>query len=198
MKTRLFVSLLLAVGLVLALMLAFTYAQGGDSAPSEATGSPVSDHDLNDPPAAGTKVLYMFTGVTDNLVNVATVVHCSNFGTMDSQIYVEFFDVNAGSDNVFTATTTIPENETRTFSTRPTALYIDHATANLGAEELNQGAGRVIVPISNTNFICTAQVIHSTAVPPEFGIKLTLYDAHGNIVGHSTPTIYLPIVLRNT
>ncbi len=198
MKTRLLVSLLLAAGLVLALMLAFTYAQGGDSAPNEATGNPVDDHDLNDPPAAGTKVLYMFTGVTDIYTNnVATVVHCSNFGTMDSQIYIEFFDTNAGSEKVFTATEVIPENETRTFSTGPTALYRREIEARID-DDLDQGSGRVIVPVSNTHFICTAQVIHSTAVPPKFGIKLTLYDAHGNIVGHNTPTIYLPIVLRNT
>ncbi len=183
-------------------MLAFTYAQGDDGAPNEVTGSPVGDHDLNDPPAAGTKVLYMFTGVTDNLLNVATVVHCSNFGTMDSPVYVEFFDRNAGSANVFTTDTEdIPENETRTFSTRDVQLYrsteVSPSLTNTN-DELDQGSGRVIVPISNTHFICTAQVIDSTAVPPEFGIKLTLYDAHGNIVGHNTPTIYLPIVLRNT
>ena len=170
------VALLLALGFVLVLALASAQeGEGGEEIRSQSIGT----QGLSDPPPAGTTVLYMFSGAVDNLFNVATVVHCSNYGPIDSQVSVEFYDVDS---DVYTATDNIPSSESRTFSSRPTVLYVDHAVAGLTTDDLNQGAGRVIVPNDNTSIICTAQVIHSTTFTPTFGVQLALHDGAGKPV----------------
>jgi hypothetical protein len=185
----------LALGFVLVLTLA-SAQEGEDGEELRLQG--IGTQGLGDPPAAGTTVLYMFSGAVDNLFNVATVVHCSNYGPIDSQVSVEFYDVDS---DVYTATDNIPSSESRTFSSRPTALYVDHAVAGLTTDDLNQGAGRVIVPNDNTSIICTAQVIHSTTLTPSFGVQLALHDGAGKPVAGALiiteeRRIYLSLVLR--
>lgn len=188
------VALLLSLGVVLTIRISAQEGEGGEELRSQGIGT----QGLGDPPAAGTTVLYMFSGAVDNLFNVATVVHCSNYGPIDSQVFVEFYDVDS---DVYTATDNIPSSQSRTFSSRSTVLYVDHAVAGLTTDDLNQGAGRVIVPNDNTSIICTAQVIHSTTLTPSFGVQLALHDGAGKPVAGTLiiteeRRIYLPLVLR--
>jgi hypothetical protein len=64
------------------------------------------------------------------------------------------------------------------------------------SDSINQGSGRVLADSSSAEIICTAQVIDPANDPPEYGVKLALYDGSGNPVGRA-PKVYLPIILKN-
>jgi hypothetical protein len=172
-----------------------TYAQGPEGEGREGRAESqdqVGEQGLADPPTTGLSVLVMFTGAANDAArNIATSVHCTNFGASDVQAEMQFFSSNAG--DVFTDSATIDPNRTWTFSTQNTVAYVDDS--NLATGDLDQGSGRVLVDADH--LICTAQVLDPNGDPPVFMVKLPLFDKDGNPLG-SKAGIYLPIILKGS
>lgn len=195
MKKKLNLTLVLSLVLLLALAMAMAvYAQGpGDERPDE--DGDVGGLGLADPPPAGFNVLYTFTGVRSNITpptTAATSIHCTNHDSTPVPVRVEVFNFN--NTVTMTGNFTLTPSRTATFSSQPTALYFDDAVL-APASAIDQGSGRVLVNGSSTKIICTAQVLDPTNDPPNYGVKLTLYDSTGNPVG-SIRKVFLPIILK--
>jgi hypothetical protein len=182
--------------LVLALGMA-AYAQeppASEEPSSEETGE-IGAFGLADPPPAGFSVLYMFTGAANDTAatgtnrQIATSVHCTNFGSTSIQATLEIFPQSGGT--LASNTLTISSNETETWSTQFTAVYRE---TTLGTGILEQGSGRVLA--TSSQLICTAQVLDPLTDPPAFMTKLTLFDSAGNFIGQNK--VYLPIILKNS
>jgi hypothetical protein len=165
-------ALCLILGLVLVLAMV-TYAQGpeGDDPGTGEVESQdeISGQGLSDPPPSGWEVLYMFTGAVDN-ANATTVIHCTNFGSVNAEVKVEIF--NYYDTSTTSATISIRSDETKTFSTRSTAIYEEDAVLPSIAP-IDQGSGRVLSPESD--IICTAQVLDPTNNPPEYMVNLQMF-----------------------
>jgi hypothetical protein len=184
---------LAALFLALAMAMA-VYAQGpGDERPDE--GGNVGGLGLADPPPAGFNVLYTFTGVRNDTtppVTAATSIHCTNHDSNPVSVRVEVFNFN--NTATMTGNFTLTPSRTATFSSQFTALYFDD-TVLAPASAIDQGSGRVLVNGSSVKIICTAQVLDPTNDPPNYGVKLTLYDSTGNLVVRTLKT-FLPIILK--
>ena len=162
---KLTVTLVLSLVMVLVLFWAAAiYAQGPEGEGREervVSQDQVGDQGLADPPTAGLSVLVMFTGAANDIGgNIATSVHCTNFGSSDVKAEIQFFSFDATS--VYTDTKTIASNQTLTFSTQDVAAYTEDWVLNTGT--LDQGSGRVLADAGH--LICTAQVLDPGADPP--------------------------------
>ena len=189
------------LGLVLGLTLSAAmgvYAQGGGEEEKERDSQGVSGEGLNDPPPAGMSVLYTFTGAryeTTTGRQVATVVHCTNYGAEDATVAVEIFEWDDLAPARFLGQTVIPSNYTVTFSTQETNIYRDFLMSQATAENINQGSGRV--SSDKRTLICTAQVIDPADYKPYFAIRLPLYYPDGTQVGvYYVGVTYLPVIVR--
>jgi hypothetical protein len=147
---------------------------------------------LADPPPSGLSVLYMFTGVANHNTpatrQIATSIHCTNFGSTAVQTELQLFAVGGSA---FTTSVTINSNRTWTFSTQSTAIYREDSFLNTGTVE--QGSGRVLA--DKAQLICTAQVLDPIGNPPTFMAKLPIFDSSGDPIG-SIRRIFLPIILK--
>ena len=201
-RTKLVVVVLL--GLVLGLTLSAAlgvYAQGGgdDERQSESQGG-VSGEGLNDPPPDGMSILYGFTGARHDTAaghEVATVVHCTNYGTEDAQTTVEIYNYNDADARTLSGTYLIKPNYTRTFATHDTQLYLEDRIMTHGgvAGPIDQGSGRVMS--DRRTLICTAQVLDYNHALPWFAVKLPLYYPDGTQVGvYYLGATYLPVIVR--
>lgn len=127
----------------------------------------------------GINLLYTFSGVSDDGQQgaaereVATSIHCSNVGSSQATLAVEAWQWN-GTD-VYTATTTLAANQTRTFSTQNTAIYFDDVFigGGSGTGAIFQGHGRILS--SQEQVICTAQVLDARSLIPNFVSALELF-----------------------
>ncbi|MCB9079513.1 MAG: hypothetical protein H6631_18070 [Anaerolineaceae bacterium] len=148
---------------------------------------------LADPPSAGLTVQYMFTGVANHPTaatrQIATSVHCTNFGSGAVQAEIQFFSVGAVIPSSQAAT--IASNQTWTFSTQNTAVFREDSILNTGI--LEQGSGRILA--DDPQLICTAQILDPIGNPPAFMARLPLFDRYGNQLG-STLNLYLPLLLK--
>ncbi len=170
------VTMLLSFVLILALVPVLAlYAQGSDDEREGGDIRPqdeISELGLADPPPSGFSVLYMFTGASNDTTTpdtIATSVHCTNFGSANAQVQVQFFSPGAGS--TYSATLTINSNQTRTFSTQPTEIYFEDSNVNAGF--LDQGSGRVLA--NKSHLICTAQVLDPTNNQPVYLSELEMF-----------------------
>lgn len=197
-KAKLVVILALSLVLLLVLALAMvTYAQGPEGEEegvrSQEEGG-VGGLGLADPPPAGYSVLYMFTGAAndnDGTDRIATVVHCTNFGSSSVEVEVQMFSWSAYF--VYTRTQTIGPNETYTYASQRTNIYYEDV--DLHAGYIKQGSGRVVA--TGSDVICTGQVVDPDSDQPSFMAKLPLFDSSGHPVGGKIPDVYLPIILMN-
>ncbi|MCB0166507.1 MAG: hypothetical protein KDI79_19925 [Anaerolineae bacterium] len=148
---------------------------------------------LADPPSAGLTVQYMFTGAANHPTaatrQIATTVHCTNFGSTDIQAEIQFFSV--GAVVPYTQTATIVTNRTWTFSTQNTAVFREDTIMNTGI--LEQGSGRILA--DDPQLICTAQLLDPIGNPPAFMARLPLFDRYGHRPGTSQK-LYLPLILK--
>jgi len=128
----------------------------------------------------GLSVLYRFSGVADDGAQgsasrkIATSVHCTNIDNLNTaQVEVQVFDFSG--TEVYTATMSLSPNRTKTASTQGTAVYFEDALLGglPGTGTINQGSGRILS--SNTNVICTAQVLDPLNVPPVFMSALEMF-----------------------
>jgi hypothetical protein len=174
MKRKLLVTLTLALSLGLVLTLAIAYAQEPTREPSEEeTGNNIDGMGLADPPLSGFSVLYMFTGVandTDGEDQVATVVHCTNFGSTATTIGIQFFLSN-GNVTGSTFTENLDPNRTNTYATRPTFFGAEQP---LNTALIDHGSGRVMVQ-GHSQVICTAQLLQPGTITPTFMSELDMY-----------------------
>jgi hypothetical protein len=177
-RTKLIAALVL--GLVLGLTLSAAmgvYAQGGGDRQGEGDSQGVGGEGLTDPPPAGMSVLYTFTGARHETIagsRVATVVHCTNYGTQDASVRVEIYEYNDLADRTFSGEDVVDSNHTATFSTQDTLIYDEDVimTQPIG-NNINQGSGRVMSDLRTV--ICTAQVVDPAHNLPYFMINLDLY-----------------------
>jgi hypothetical protein len=190
MTKKLMVTLTLSLILILLVALGMASAQ---EPPESEEGGELGEFGLADQPPTGFSVLYMFTGVANHPTaatrQIATSVHCTNFGSTSVQAQLQLFSLGGGS--TYTAAVTINSNQTWTFSTQNTDIYREDSTLNTPAIE--QGSGRVLA--NNSQLICTAQVLDPSTNPPAFMARLSLFDGSGNPVGGGK--VYLPIILKN-
>jgi hypothetical protein len=153
---------------------------------------------LADPPPAGYTVLYMFTGAADDDAlpdpgKRATVVHCTNYGSSSVNVRVEISDYD--NNPTVDATHQIDPSHTRTFASQNTQVYTEDSLLPSPSDAIDQGSGRIMADSSSAKVICTVQVVDPANNPPEYGVKLTLYDRSGHIVG-SVRKVFLPIILK--
>ncbi len=141
-------------------------------------------------------VLYMFTGAKDSQAggtnSAATAIHCTNAGAASVKVWVQISDFD--NTPTISGTLTIPPSGTRTYSSQATNFYAEDFTMST-TDNIDQGSGRVMAEGSSSNIICTAQVLDPVGNPPNYAVKLTLYDSLGNIVG-SIRKIFLPLIQR--
>jgi hypothetical protein len=193
--TKAIASLIILLLLLMSVLTLAVYAQGPEGEGREGRAESqdqVGEQGLADPPTPGLSVLVMFTGAAnDTGGNIATAVHCTNFGSSDVQAEIQFFSYDAV--DVYTRSVTIKTNATWTFTTQPTSAYTEDSILSTGP--LNQGSGRVLVDADH--LICTAQVLDPGSDPPVSMVKLPLFDKDGNPFG-SKPGIYLPAILKNS
>lgn len=201
MKMKLSITLILGLTLGLILMLAIVNAQGGsrEGGEEEAEGN-ISGLGVADPPPSGYSVLYMFTGVANDTTDndqIATAVHCTNYGSNAVTVTVELFTSgSSGSPAVFASPPdSLSPNETGTYSSQGTIF----TEIPIGAGTIEQGSGRVLATAST--LICTAQLLNpspiSPAITPTFMVRLPMFDSAGNpSSGGSLDSVYLPIVLK--
>ena len=130
---------------------------------------------LGDSPPAGYEVYYQFSGVynIENDPEFATVVHCTNKGTSNVTVQVQFFDNNAGIPASGLAT--IGSSDTQSFSTQPIASFSPNLVNANASVDINHGSGWVLAP-SNSNIICTAQVLALSSDTAENPISITALD----------------------
>ena len=115
------------------------------------------------------QAIYIFPGARDNGggagTGVATSVHCTNFsGATEKLLYVV---LNFDSSTKANLNLNIGQAQTRTASTHDTVLYAEDLILNTGV--VNQGT--IGVSSTNTNLVCTAQVLDAAAATPN-GIEL--------------------------
>lgn len=155
------------------------YAQDGGDRKGEDVdaASGVDSQGLNDPPPAGMTVVYTFSGARTETAagkQVATVVHCSNYGTESATTRVEIYDWSSAASATFSGQISIGSNRTRTFSTANTQIYDEDVVMTQSvANTINQGSGRVMS--TRRTLICTAQVLDPMHAQPYFMINLDLY-----------------------
>ncbi|MCB0166506.1 MAG: hypothetical protein KDI79_19920 [Anaerolineae bacterium] len=172
MKKQFAITLLLTLLLLTTLMLALAaYAQ---EPLSGADGEGViGELGLADPPSAGLTVQYMFTGVANHPTTatrqIATTVHCTNFGSSHIQAEIQLFSVGGASS--YGDTVTINSNRTWTFSTQNTAIFREDTILNTGV--LEQGSGRILA--DDPQLICTAQLLDPIGNPPDFISELEMF-----------------------
>jgi hypothetical protein len=157
---------------------------------------------LADPALSGFSVLYMFTGVANDNTppdnNIATAVHCTNFGTSPTTLGVQFFLSNGTITGFNPYTDTLSPSETGTYSTQNT-FYTE---VPLSTDVIQQGSGRVLVKEHN-QVICTAQLLQPGDITPTFMAKLPMFDSGGNRVGGNNSggsggitKVFLPVILK--
>lgn len=129
---------------------------------------------IDQPPPQGFKTVYIFTGVKDNTIDTATVVHCTSFDDEASTIQVEFFDFTSVLRGSFEHT--LAPGETVTVGSRNTVFYSEFSAGVV--DNLGQGSARV-VSTGPTNIICTAQMVDSDSNPPSFIVPLPGFDKDG-------------------
>ncbi|MEW5957249.1 MAG: hypothetical protein AB1801_05975 [Chloroflexota bacterium] len=179
MKKKLAVTLILAFTLGLILTLAIAYAQGAvKETGEEEGGGELSGLGLVDPPPAGYSVLYMFTGVANDSTDndqIATAVHCTNFGSTSTSVIVQLFTSGSGGPPTVFASPAddLAPNETGTYSSQGTIF----TEIPIGAGAIEQGSGRVLA--TTPALICTAQLLNpspiSPAITPTFISELEMY-----------------------
>ncbi len=124
------------------------------------------------------ETIYVFSGVNDDGAKgsgsrtEATAVHCSNFGTTDALVEVQFYQFDGTT--VYTGSTTIDVNRTWTFSSQNTSIYTDDVIVGggSGTDAIAQGFGRVLA--AHTDIICTAQLLDPLNNPPTYITSLTM------------------------
>ncbi|MCB9079514.1 MAG: hypothetical protein H6631_18075 [Anaerolineaceae bacterium] len=172
MKKKLAVSLSLTLLLLTTLLL--TWVANAQEPMSGADGAGgIGELGLADPPSAGLTVQYMFTGVANHPIaatrQIATSVHCTNFGSGNVQAEIQLFSV--GGASAYGDTVTINSNRTWTFSTQNTAIYREDSILNTGV--LEQGSGRILA--DSAQLICTAQLLDPISNPPDFIAELEMF-----------------------
>jgi len=174
-------ALLLALGLILVLSIHAQEPTEEAREEQDVQTQNVGELGLADPPPTGFSVLYIFTGVANRGSQVATSVHCTNFGSNSISVTVELFNDSAVS--VFDGTTDVSANETDTYSSQDT-FYTE---LSLGASLIEQGSGRVLA--TDSTVICTAQLLQPNTLTPAFMVKLPLFKI---------PRVYLPIIRKSS
>lgn len=178
-------------------------AAGNDAEELKARESASSDETaglgLVDPTPPGFQMLYMFSGARHRTTvgqQVATVVHCSNYGLEAAAVRVEVFDWNNAASSTFSGEMNVLRNRTRTFSTANAQVYdVDVVMTQPVADPINQGSGRVLS--DKDTIICTAQVIDPAHAWPYFAVKLALHYPNGTPVSaYYVSSAHLPVILR--
>jgi hypothetical protein len=163
------------------------------------TADEVGGQGLIDPTPAGFTMLYMFSGARHRTAlgsQVATVVHCTNYGSEAAAVRVEVFDWDNDAGATFSGEINVLPNRTQTFSTANTQVYVDNVVMTQPvAEPINQGSGRVLS--DKDTIICTAQVIDPAHAWPYFAVKLALHYPNGTPVSaYYVASAHLPVILR--
>ena len=192
MKKKFAVTLSLTLLLLITLLLALVANAQEPISGADGEGV-ISTLGLADPPSAGLSVQYIFTGVANHPTaatrQIATSIHCTNFGSTAIQTEIQFFSV--GAVVPYTQTATIVVNRTWTFSTQNTAIFREDSILNTGI--LEQGSGRILA--NNAELICTAQLVDPIGNPPAFMARLPLFDRYGQPPG-TRHKFYLPLILK--
>jgi hypothetical protein len=123
---------------------------------------------VNDP----LQIIYVFPGARDdglpNATGVATSVTCSNIGPTSEN--VQFVALNFLANPVANASITMLSGQTRTASTKDTALFSEDLFLNsMGPVRLDQGV--MVILATSINFHCTAMIVDAAAAVPN-GINL--------------------------
>ena len=172
MKKKFAVTLSLTLLLLITLLLALVANAQEPISGADGEGV-ISTLGLADPPSAGLSVQYIFTGVANHPTaatrQIATSVHCTNFGSTAIQAEIQLFSVGAAS--AYGDTVTIVANRTWTFSTQNTAIYREDSILNTGI--LEQGSGRILA--DKAELICTAQLLDPIGNPPDFIAELEMF-----------------------
>jgi hypothetical protein len=171
-----------------------------DKARESESQADVGGDGLIDPTPPGMTMLYMFSGAAHKTAaggKVATVVHCTNYGTESAQVQVEVFDWSDSDDTTFSGATTLLSNRTKTFVTQLTGVYWDDIVMTQAvADDINQGSGRILS--DRTTIICTAQVVDPAHNQPWFAVKLALHYPNGRPVSaYFIGSAKLPVIMRS-
>jgi len=132
---------------------------------------------LDEPPPAGSKVLYMFTGARSILGasgTAATSIHCSSFATVATTVHVQWF--SGGGALQASLQTILNFGESKTFSTRDTEFYAEISSSL----NLTNGSARVLAE-GSANVICTAQVLDPIGDPPSYIVALPGFGKNGKL-----------------
>jgi hypothetical protein len=139
--------------------------------PAARGGPPASLHPIHE----GAEIpVFRATGVRDATTS-ATVVHCTNLGRAPQVTFVDVFEFDGSLD--CSVGTIVGVNETRTFATRETQLFVEDAICG-SAPETEQGS-LVISVAAATRLRCTVQILDPLAATPAFLERLSLYSATG-------------------
>lgn len=198
---------LIALSIIVFLFLGITLtvlANGLESAdsklPIEPPGREGRSAPLTEP---GVELLYRFTGVVDDGQQgtpdrlIATSIHCTNVDDTvppePAEVAVQVYQWN-GTD-VYSGTVTMTANRTFTFSTQGTSIYFDDVILGgaPGTQAIFQGSGQIWS--SHPNVVCTAQTLDPLNYPPEFMVRLPMFDAAGYPVG-DIREVDLPLIAR--
>ncbi len=123
--------------------------------------------------------LFRATGVRD-ASTAATVVHCTNLGSATRSVYVDIREFDGSLD--CTLSWSVAPGETRTFSTRLTALFAEDDWCSVSP--LTEQGSLLISVSAWTKLICTVQLVDPVASRPEFAERLDLFDRNGIPIGH--------------
>ena len=135
-------------------------------------------------PAGSWTPIFRATGVTASSTR-ATVVHCTNVGSEDGNLFVSVFNWNGDFDCQISPPVFAPDR-TITVGTRSASAYLVEATCPAPGPLINQGYLVVYAnPAGSQDFLCTVQVLDSESSPPVFSLDLDVYDTEGNLIDPS-------------
>ena len=187
------------IGCILIGLAVATVVQGQEPVDNPAGGGVGAQGEIGvassflDPPLAGHKVIYMFTGVQKNASTsptISTRVYCSNYGSTLVNVALQIFPADASFGP--TVEKSLESGKTEVFD----IIGVDGFSTE-------QGSGRITATDSaDTKIICTVQVYQTTGIPG-FIARLHLFDENGNLIdggdgGSSTGDIYLPVIFKNS
>lgn len=124
-----------------------------------------------------TVLLFRASGISDR-GTAASVIHCTNVGTVDAEVGAVFRDFN-GTVDCSIVDDVVGPSATTTLATRDTLAFFEDVKC---PEEPGLDQGSVVVfgdSTGSTDVICTVQVVDPTSSTPRFLSTLDLYDPNG-------------------
>ncbi len=123
--------------------------------------------------ADATELKFHATGARDSN-KVATVVHCTNIGSVDATVCIEVRDfdgfIGCTLDGV-----SVDASDTRTMATQDTVIYFEDAVC-AAPPTTEQGSVWIHVdPTQGRDIICSVQIVDKTSQPPAFATTLDLF-----------------------